>query len=444
MDVPEVQYARAGDGHRLAWQQWGSGPDVFVVPPLISNCELIWEQELYRRGLEYQGDHVRVTAFDKRGIGLSDRFDAAPTLEQRCDDMLTVMDAAGLERVTLVGFSEGGLMSQLFTVLYPERVERLVLGSSHPGLRAAVEFDPDLHATLEKFGRLIEEWGADPQWFVDWFNPSQKDNAAFVRWTGRFQRLSATSADIGRQAASIAMLDASDRLGEIAVPTLVTHDVGDAVVPVAAGRWLAEQIPGATYVETPGSDHINLVGPDWRTVTDAHLEFICGSIAPARSDRTLATIVFTDIVGSTARTATDGDEQWRRTLDGHDRVAWATANRHRGVVVKATGDGFLLRFDSPSPALEFARDFRHEVSGLGVPIRCGMHMGEIEVRADGDIAGVAVNLAARVEQAAVDGEILVSSTVRDLMLGGDVHFEDRGEHSLKGFDSPWRFYALAN
>ncbi len=320
MDVPEVQYARTSDGLRIAWQQWGSGQDVLVVPPLISNCELIWEQELFRRALEYQGDHVRVTAFDKRGIGLSDRFEAAPTLEQRCEDILTVMDAAGLERPTLVGFSEGGLMSQLFTVLHPERVDRLVLANSSPGLAAAVEFDPDLDTTLRKHVRVIDEWGTNPQSFVDWFNPSQKDNAAFVRWTGRLQRLSATAADIGRQAASLAPLDARDRLNEIAVPTLVTHDVGDAVIPVAAGRWLAEQIPGAIYAETPGSDHITLVGPEWRTVTDVHFEFICGSIAPARSERTLATVVFTDIVGSTARTASDGDEQWRRTLDSHDRA----------------------------------------------------------------------------------------------------------------------------
>ena len=172
-----------------AWQQWGSGPDVFVVPPLISNCELIWEQELYRRGLEYQGEHVRVTAFDKRGIGLSDRFDSAPTLEQRCEDILTVMDATRLEHATLIGFSEGGLMSQLVHGAASRRVERLVLGNSAPGLSASVELDPDLDTTLAKFGRLIEEWGTNPQWFVESFNPSQKDNAAFVRWCGRFQRI---------------------------------------------------------------------------------------------------------------------------------------------------------------------------------------------------------------------------------------------------------------
>ena len=212
MDVPDVQYTRTSDGLRIAWQQWGSGPDVLVVPPIISNCELIWEQELFRRSLEYQGDHVRSLPSTREAIGLSDRFDAAPTLEERCDDILTVMDAAGLERATLVGFSEGGLMSQLFTVLHPERVDRLVLGNSNPGVGACVEFRPDLDTTLRNFERLVDEWGTNPQFFVDWFNPSQKDNAAFVRWTGRCQRLSATSADIGRQAASLVFLDAADRL----------------------------------------------------------------------------------------------------------------------------------------------------------------------------------------------------------------------------------------
>ena len=216
------------------------------------------------------------------------------------------------------------------------------------------------------------------------------------------------------------------------MPTLVTHDVDDAVVRVAAGRWLAEQIPGAIFTETPGGDHITLAGPEWRTVTDLHLEFICGSVTPARSERTLATVVFTDIVGSTARTASDGDERWRRTLDSHDRVAWAMVNRHRGVMVKATGDGLLLRFDSPSPALDFAPRLRREVSNMGVPIRCGLHMGEIEVRTDGDIAGVAVNIAKRVEEAAVDGEIFVSSTVRDLMLGGDARVRRPGRAHAQG------------
>ena len=242
---------------------------------------------------------------------------------------------------------------------------------------------------------------------------------------------------------SFVTLDAADRLAEIAVPTLITHAIDDRLVPFAAGEWLATQIPGAIFKEMPGSDHFGLTNPDWRVVVDAQLEFICGSVSAPRTERRFATVVFTDIVESTKRTAREGDEAWRHTLDSHDRIAWATAARHAGTIVNTTGDGVVVRFDGPSQALAFARDFRREVGSAGVPVRCGMHAGEIEVRADGDITGFAVNLAARVDQAADDGEIFVSSTVRDLLLGGDTRFDDRGEHMLKGFDSPWRLYALA-
>ena len=290
--------------------------------PMVSNIELVWEQELYRRALEYQGDHVRVTVFDKRGIGLSDRFGIAPTLEDRCKDMLAVMDAAGLEHATIEGFSEGGLMCQLFAVLHPDRVERLVLGNSNPGA-AALEavlcrprwFAVRLDETIGNFLRLIETWGTDPQFFVDLFNPCQSSNAAFVRWSGRYCRQSATAADILAQALSFAALDAADRLAEIAVPTLITHDVDDRVMPFAAGEWLATQIPGAIFKEMPGSDHFGLTNPDWRIVVDAQLEFICGSISAPRTERRFATVVFTDIVGSTKRSASGG----RRSVAPHTR-----------------------------------------------------------------------------------------------------------------------------
>jgi len=450
VEVPDVHYA-ISDGHRLAWQQWGSGPDVLVVPPMVSNVELVWEQELYRRALEYLGDHVRLTVFDKRGIGLSDRFGVAPTLEDRCKDMLAVMDAAGLEHATIQGFSEGGLMSQLFTVLYPRRVERLVLGNSHPGAAAfqAVLTDPDgsrvrMDELFARHRRVIETWGTDPEVYVDFFNPCQSGNAAFVRWSGRFCRQSATATEILAQVLSFAGLDAGDRLAEIAVPTLITHDIDDRVMPFAAGEWLATQIPGAIFKEMPGSDHFGLTSPDWRLVVDAQLEFICGAAHAPRTERRFETVVFTDIVGSTQRTNDAGDDEWRHTLESHDRIAWTSAARHAGIVVKNNGDGFLLRFEKPSQALAFTRDFRREVESAGLPVRCGMHTGEIEIRADGDITGFAVNLAARVQQAADPSTIFVSSTVRDLLLGSDTKFNDRGEHTLKGFDSPWRLYALAD
>lgn len=449
MEVPEVQYA-ISDGHRIAFQQWGSGPDVLVVPPSFSNIELIWEQELYRRALEYFGDHIRVTAFDKRGMGLSDRFGIAPTLEDLCEDILAVMDAAGLDHAAIQGFSEGGLMGQLFAVLHPSRVERLVLGNSHPGASAleAILCDPDgsrvrYDEWLVDHVRVLETWGTDPQFFVDLFNPCQSGNSAFVRWCGRYCRQSATAADVLDHMQRFAGLDAADRLAEIAVPTLITHDVEDRALPFALGEWLATQIPGAIFKEIPGSDHFGLTNPDWRIVVDAHLEFICGSISAPRTERRFATVVFTDIVSSTQRTAQAGDDAWRHTLDSHDRIAWSTADRHAGTIVNTTGDGVVVRFDGPSQALAFARDFRRETESLSLPVRCGMHAGDIEVRADGDITGFAVNLAARVQHAADPGAIFVSSTVRDLLLGGDARFEDRGEHTLRGFDTPWRLYALA-
>jgi DNA-binding SARP family transcriptional activator/class 3 adenylate cyclase len=448
VQVPEVRFADS-DGFAIAWTQWGSGTDVLVVPPLLSNAELQWEHEVYRRYLERLGRHVRVVTFDKRGIGLSDRFHEMPTLEQRTSDIIAVMNAAGLERASLVGLSEGGLMTQLFTVLYPERVERLVLANSLAGASMFItaHIAPDgsnepLQQKLASMGKLVETWGRDPQFFVDWYAPSQSANESFVRWVGRFQRLSATAADIDRQISSLMLLDGSDRLCEITAPTMVMHGVRDTVCPIAVGHAIAAAIPGATLAEIDTADHFFVSSENWAREQDVFLEFVTGSRPQRRVERRFATIVFTDIIGSTAHGLSAGDEGWCDLLDSHDRIAWETANRHLGTIVKSTGDGLLARFDSPSDAVDFCRELRGALIGIGLRIRCGVHTGEIEMRESGDIAGMAVNLAARVEEAAHDGEVFVSSTVRDMLLGGETRFEDRGEHALKGFDSSWRLYAL--
>jgi class 3 adenylate cyclase len=418
---------------------------------LVTNIEIVWEHEFYRRFFEYIGRHVRITAFDKRGIGLSDKFQGAPTLEQRTGDILAVMEAAGLERPALVGASEGGLMAQLFAAQHPDRVDRLALCNANPGRSGfiAAHRDPDgsldrLARLVERFDRIVEAWGRDPQFFVDLFCPSNSDNVAFVRWWGRLQRQSATAADIRRQADSLTALDAAPFLAEITAPTLVMHAAGDRVLPVASGRYIAERIPDARFVEIPGDDHFVEPTPRWQEIADTWLEFVTGSRPSRQTERRVMTVVFTDIVNSTSRTATTGDGQWRRLLDSHDRIAWEIVDRHRGTIVKSTGDGVLARFDAPSHAIEFSVDFRRELADLGIQIRCGLHTGEVEMRENGDITGTAVNLAARVEQAADDGIILVSSTVRDLLLGGPTHFSDRGEHSLKGFDQPWHLFALTD
>jgi pimeloyl-ACP methyl ester carboxylesterase len=283
VDVPEVRFADAG-GVTIAWQQFGHGPDVLIVPPLVSNVELAWEHEYYRRFLERLGRHLRVVAFDKRGVGLSDRFAKAPTLEGRTEDILAVLDAAGLERVALAGVSEGGLMAQLFTAQHPERVERLVLVNSLPGVTGfiAAHTAPDgslgpFEEKLGAFAHLVETWGREPQFMVDWFSPRYSDDAAFVRWVGRLQRQSATAQDIARQIESVSVLDAVDQLGDITVPTVIMQSIRDQVVPFASARYLAERIPGATIVELDSDDHFAFTHPDWRTPTDQFIDFVAGS-----------------------------------------------------------------------------------------------------------------------------------------------------------------------
>ena len=373
MDVPEVFFVDA-DGVSIAWQQFGSGPDVLAVPGLIGNIEITWEHEFYRRFFEYIARHVRVTAFDKRGIGLSDKFHEAPTLEQRTSDILAVMDAAGLDRPSLVGASEGGLMAQLFAAQHPERVDRLVLLNTSPGRSGmiAVHRDPDgslrrLKRLADVFEKIMASWGSDPQYTVDEFCPSNSGNAAFVRWFGRLQRQSASHADIRRQVDSVTFLDAAPALAEITAPTLVLHATGDRLHPVAAGRYIAERIPDARFVEIPGDDHLVETTPHWQEFTDTWLEFVTGSRPLRQTERRVMTVIFTDIVDSTVQTAAVGDGQWRRLLDSHDRLAWELIDRHRGTIVKSTGDGVLARFDAPSHALEFPWTFagRSPSSGSG-------------------------------------------------------------------------------
>jgi len=448
MRAPEVRFTEVG-GIAIAWSQWGSGPDLLVVSPLVSNVELIWEHEIYRRFLEYLGRHMRMTSFDKRGMGISDRFSGELSLQERTGDVLAVMDAAGLDKPALLGLSEGSLMAQMFAVEHPDRLSRLLLANSFPGASGFVAAHTDaqgsldpLTAKLQMFNRLVETFGREPQFFVDWMAPSQADNESFVRWIGRFQRQSATAADLQRQLDSLATLDIADQLGDINVPTMVLHGTGDAVMPVSIGRAIAAAIPDADFVELPTDDHFLLSAPCWMDIADRIIEFVVGSAPERRSHREIATVVFTDIVGSTARTNAVGDTDWTAILDRHDQIAWSLADRHHGAIVKSTGDGLLARFGSPADAVQFACDLQAELDAIDLRIRCGVHSGEIELRESGDIAGIAVNLAARVEQAADDGEIFVSSTVHDMLLGGETRFEDCGEHSLKGFDTPWRLFKL--
>jgi class 3 adenylate cyclase len=449
MNISDVKFAKSGDVN-LAYQRYGAGPDLVLIPPLISNVELGWEQEVYRRAREHIGRYVRVLEFDKRGIGSSDRFTGHPTLEERIGDITAVMDAEGVERASILGLSEGGLMAQLFAAIHPERVDRIVLANSGLGVSAYPELqaysDTPIYPVGEVLGKLqqvAKSWGRDPQVMVDLFCPSQSGNPAFIRWAGRFQRQTASPADFQRQLDSVVTLDANERLADIKASTLVMNVTGDRLIHPAWGRYLADKIPRARFVEFAGEDHLCWIMPNWRRLADCWLEFVTGAAPVAPSQRRFATVLFTDIVGSTTQAARVGDTTWRTTMEGHDRVAWQAVGAHGGKLVKNTGDGLLVTFDSPSEAIACTSELTRELASLGLTIRAGLHAGEVEVREDGDVAGLAVNLAARVEQAAREGSTYVSSTLRDLLLGGDQSFEDRGEHTLKGIAGTWRLYELA-
>ena len=446
MEIPEVRFARSGDLH-IAYSRYGDGLDAVLVPPLVSNLELSWEACSYREPREYIARYLRILEFDKRGMGSSDRFEHAPSLNERMCDIQAVMDAEGVERANLIGLSEGGLMSILFAATHPERVERLVLVNCAPGATATAA---TAHLAKRPPGDVVRDlftmaatWGRDPQVMIDLMNPSQSEDSEFKTWLARFQRQTASRLDVKRQVENLLTLDAAEHLAQVQAPTLVVNVRGDRVVAPASGRWLAERIPSARYIEFPGTDHFFWAMPNWRELLDDSLEFVLGYRPQTMTRRRLAVVVFTDIVGSTRRCQELGDSAWRALLERHDQVARRLAERHAGQILKSMGDGLLMLFDMPSSAVAFAAALQPALQALGIEIRTGMHAGEVEVREDGDVIGVAVNFAARVEAIASAGSVFVSSTVRDLLLGSSVRFTDRGRHTLEGIEGQWRLYELA-
>lgn len=451
MTIPDTHYATTGDGLRIAYQKWGDGPPCLIVPALISNVDIAWEHELFRRTLERWGKFMTCVMFDKRGIGLSDRFDGVPTLEERIEDMTCVMDAVGWKQAHLQGTSEGGLMAQLFAANHPEKVLSLGLLNSivPPKYRRLIrerfeEGDAPIvrsQETFERFLKMVETWGEDATFMLNLELPSQNGNDGVNRWIARLCRLSASPRDFRKQLESIMSLDAGDASERIRARTLVTHVKGDRVLPVAGSRVLTSLIPGATYVEYPGDDHFAWCMPIWREVLDRYVEFATGQPVPSTVVRKFAIILCTDIVNSTRQASSVGDIAWRETMEGHDRVTRNLVDRHGGRVVGSTGDGLLATFEVPSQAVPCGIEMLAALDSIGVTIRAGVHAGEIGI-IEGDITGIAVNLATRVSQKAADGEFWVSSTVRDMMLGGSTSFADQGQHELKGLDGPWRLYSV--
>ena len=438
---PKTHYAKSGDVS-IAYQAFGKGPfDVVEIPGFISNVELNWEQPTRRYALENAASYARMITMDKRGTGLSDPCIGVPTLEQRIADLKAVLDEVGSERVALFGISEGGPMALLFAATYPERTEALVLYGTTPRFSAGPDWPWGwTEADCEQMWREIDEsWGEGA--LAGMFMPSQADNPEALEAWGQMQR-ACTSPGMARallQAA--AEIDVRELLPTVQAPTLVMHMKGERVARVEGARYIAENVANGRIIEFEGEDHLGPLLGGIEPLVDATEEFLTGHRRGGRSDRMLATIMFTDIVDSTKYAAELGDRRWRDLLERHDRTVRAELARFSGREVKTMGDGFLATFDGPARGIECACSIRDAVRPLDVQIRAGLHTGECELIGD-DVGGIAVNIGARVGAKAGPGEVLVSRTVTDLVAGSGLVFESRGSHELKGVPGEWQLFSV--
>ena len=432
---PETRYAKSGDVN-IAYQVVGDGPfDLVLAPPAVTHLEWMRTAPPFVRFLDRLASFSRLILFDKRGTGLSDRVVGVPTLEERMDDVRAVMDATGSHRAALMGFSEGGPLSALFAATYPERTSALVLyGAVARFVRRRLSPE-QLQVGLDWTERT---WGQGKTLPV--FAPSVADNPQAKQWWSKLERMGASP---GAAAALLRMnieIDIRHVLPAIRIPTLVLHRTGDRLVPVEEGRHLANHIPGARFVELPGIDHAVVVG-DTDSILDEVQEFLTGVRPAPEPDRVLATVLFTDIVGSTEKAAELGDSRWRDLLESYYGLARRELERFRGHEVKTMGDGFLATFDGPARGIRCACAVSDSAAELGLAIRAGLHTGECEMIGE-DVGGIAVHIGARVAAQAAAGEVLVSSTVKDLVAGSGLQFEDRGSHTLKGVPEEWRLFAV--
>ncbi|HET6810155.1 MAG TPA: adenylate/guanylate cyclase domain-containing protein [Acidimicrobiales bacterium] len=441
-DVPETRYALAGDLH-IAYQALGDGPiDLVFVAGFTSHCEHQWLEPALARSLRRMASFSRLIWVDKRGTGLSDPVPVSdpPTLEQRMEDLTAVLDALGSEQAALFGASDGGQMCALFAATYPERVSALALYGTWARLAEAPDYPvgtprEDVEAIVE-MGRT--GWGQAA--VLPILAPSMADDERFRSWWAQWERLSASP---GMAAALLRVAFEGDTRGvlsSITAPTLVMHRKGDRFIDVEHGRYLADHLPGARYVELEGDDHPHFVG-DTESVMDELEEFLTGCRGHREPDRMLATVLFTDIVGSTERAAAIGDRRWRDLLEAHHSVVRGELDRFHGQEIDTAGDGFLAAFDGPARAIRCAEEITAAVRRLGLEVRAGVHTGEVE-RREGGIGGIAVHIGARVAALAGPGEVLVSRTVKDLVVGSGIRFEERGTHQLKGVPDQWQLFAV--
>ena len=440
---PDTKYARSGD-YYIAYQVLGDGPvDLVYVPGWVSHLEYEWENPAVARMFRRLASFSRFIRFDKRGVGLSDRvsMNELPMLEQRMDDVRAVMDAAGSEKAFLLGVSEGGPMCLLFAATYPDRVAGLVTYAAFARRAWSPDYPIGLSPQAQQamIDDVEQNWGGESVDLTLRAPSVQQDDRA-RRWYLTHQRLGASPGAALTLMRMNFEIDVRDVLPVIRVPTLILHRVGDTRVDPSNSTYMAERIPGAKYVSLPGVDHASMIG-EVDALIDEIEEFVTGERHAVEPDRVLATVLFTDIVGSTEHLTRMGDRRWRDLLDEHYRVLRRELGRFRGREVKTTGDGLLASFDGPARAVRCALAIRDAVQPLGIQIRAGVHTGEVEVMAD-DLGGIAVHVGARVAAEAGPSEVLASSTVRDLVAGSGLAFDDLGAHALKGVSGDWRLFRV--
>jgi len=444
--TPETHYAKTVDGVHIAYQVVGGGPtDLVFCHEWATNCEAQWEHPLAAfTFLRRMASVARQIHFDKRGIGLSDRVAAAevPSLETWVDDLRAVLDAVGSERPALLGVGHGGVLAMLFAATYPERSGPLILVNSYSRLIRGPDYPYGYPPEVEDFvvSKVEAEWGATG-WVVDHLAPSVAHDPSMKEWFRRVERLACTPGTGAAMQRAVFHQDVRDVLPAIRVPTLVLHVVGNHHVRVGHGRYLAEHIQGARYVELPGEDHWWWCGEAAEPALAEIAAFLGAVPEVAETDRVLATLVFCDVVGSTELVKRVGDRRWHEVLDRLDDLVARQVERFRGRVVKATGDGHLAVFDGAGRAIRCAQVIVDGAKALGLSLRAGVHTGEVELRGD-DVAGIAVHLAQRVQSVAEAGEVFASRTVVDLVAGSGIEFADRGEHELKGVSGKWQLYAV--
>lgn len=440
--TPETRYAKTADGVHVAYQVVGDGPiDIVFVMGWTSNVEAMWEEPGLARFLSRLASCSRLVLFDKRGCGLSDRVPDAqlPSLETRMDDVRAVMDAVGSERAVVFGVSEGGPLAILFAATYPERTIALVLFATESDWTGRYRSSPEHLDEIERAWGTVE-YARDA--LRDWAAPSQADDERLVSWLASYLRRAASPGAAIALARMNGEIDVTPALGAIHVPALVLARPGDLDFPLERVRRVAERIPGARFAEVPGDAHLFWVG-NQAALLDEVERFVAGlEVEEAELERFLATVLFTDIAGSTERAAELGDRRWKDLVEAHHARVRGQLARYQGREWDTAGDGFFATFDGPARAIRCALSIVESVGGLGLLVRAGLHTGECELVA-GKAGGIAVAIGARVTDRAGPGEVWVSQTVRDLVAGSGLAFEDRGEHDLRGVPGRWRLHRVA-